>query len=170
MVGGIMIKRWLLIAGVLFVFGVPVYAKEPTSYRVSAIKAFLFHHENGKFGKLDVINDESVILWNTIIGEGSAHMPSEITLILVEVSGPKFIDAPGKLSVVVSDTNMKKTLTTQTIALGKLFSENSKIVSFPILIYNTGCTPIKITATLLGLPRVSKPPTLIKEIPFICGE
>lgn len=163
-----MIKRWLLIAGVIFIFGFPVYAKEPATYRINSIKAFLFHHETGKFGKLDVINDKSVILWNTIIGEGSAHMPSKMTLVLVEVIGPKFIDAPGKLLVVATDG--EKTLATQTFELSKLFSENSTSVSFPILVYNTGCSTIKVSATIQGLPKVLKPPTLVKEIPFSCGE
>jgi hypothetical protein len=147
----------------------PVQAVNPSSYRVSAIKAYLFYHENGEFSKLDIINGKDVPLWNTIIGEGSAAMPSSITLILVEVTGTSFhAETPGKLSVTV--TKGKKTSSKQIVALNELFSENGKSVQFPVLIYNTGCETFKITASIQGLPGVLKPNTVVKEIDFACGE
>ncbi|MDD3294051.1 MAG: hypothetical protein PHG20_05115 [Geobacteraceae bacterium] len=146
----------------------PAQAENLASYRVSAIKAHLFYHENGKFGAMDVINGKEVSLFNTIIGAGSAGMPSSITLVLVEVSGPNFQTIPGKLSVTA--TEGKRTLAKQNVTLSSLFTENGKSVHFPVLIYNTGCETVKITATIQGLPGGSKPNTMVKRIPFVCGE
>jgi hypothetical protein len=97
-------------------------------------------------------------------------MPFLVTLVMVEIRGPKFVKAPGKLMVVVSDREKKKTLTTQTIALSEFRSLNNTRVSLPILLYNTSYSPIIITTAIHGLPWVPKPPTLIKELLFGCGE
>lgn len=143
-------------------------AASPGKYTVTAIKAFLYHHATGKFGELDVINGEGVALWNTMIGEGAAGLPSEITLVQVEVSGPNFSQAPGKLAVTA--TVGKQTLAKQTFLLSDLFSEKGTSVTAPLLLYGTGCVEVTVVASLQGLPGKGKAPELKKTIPFACGE
>ena len=73
----------------------PVVVSHPVPYAVSVVRAFLFYPDTCKFGEQNLLNDPHVALWNTNLGGGSAGKPSNATLVLVEVTGPKVFRARG---------------------------------------------------------------------------
>jgi hypothetical protein len=110
----------------------------------------------------------SPIMLTLTSGEGGAGGPSSVTLVLVELSGPTFAQAPGKLEVKA--TISKFTLLNQTLTLSTYFNEGKKLL-LPFLVYETGCGSLEITATLKGVPPAKlKMATLKKSVPFECGE
>src|SRR5919202_6847730 len=58
----------------------------PPPYKITGIKAMLFFEQKGTFSD-DILSRPNIALWNTVIGEGDAGIPSNSTLVLVEVSG-----------------------------------------------------------------------------------
>lgn len=144
--------------------GKPVAPPAPPSFQVKGIHAFLYFHRTGGFGDRD-LTDGKTALWNTIIGEGDAGMPATSMLVKVEVGGPNFASAPGKVTVVAKVG--KKTLAKQTFVLGDYFDEHGPVITLPMLVTGVGCDEVTLTATLTG-KGVRGAATA--TVPFACGE
>ncbi|MEJ7569631.1 MAG: hypothetical protein WKF41_15365 [Gaiellaceae bacterium] len=145
-------------------------ASSPPPYKLAKLTASLFYAESGRFSP-DI--PKNAPLWNTIIGEGWAKENSDATLIRVTVTGARGSYAPAR-AVKVS---VRKGRTTSSgyawgaVALRRsqplgVFSGTGKTVVAAWL-YDTGCVPLQVTATLVG--QTPSPP-LVRVIPFACGE
>jgi hypothetical protein len=132
-------------------------------YYISKINAYLVYNQSGKMSE-NLIDNESFFLWNTVIGEGSAAEPSAQTLVIVEISGnPKeYTQRDIKLTVM----NGNEVFFKQSFDF-VILDENSKYYA-AFLLYNTGCSELKLTAEILNKTLVES--KLIKTIPFQCGE
>jgi hypothetical protein len=132
-------------------------------YYISKINAYLVYNQSGKMSE-NLIDNESFILWNTVIGEGNAAEPSTQTLVIVEISGnPKeYTQRDVRLTVM----NGSEVFFKQSVDF-VILDENSKYYA-AFLLYNTGCSELKLTAEILNKTLVES--KLIKTIPFHCGE
>src|SRR3954465_13443415 len=140
------------------------HAQSPSrGYGLSAMRAKLFYENTGDFSK-DILADRNISLWNTIIGEGSSGGPSNSTLVIVEVSGPA---GEYNQNLKVEFTASYKTkgpdqppTVVKRVAPGGIINDKGKFYS-GFWLYDTGCSHVKLTARLLGLPR---PSTMTKTI------
>jgi hypothetical protein len=115
----------------------------PTGLKVSA---YLIYNDN-TISTFDVLNDKSIALWNTIIGEGDVIKPSEKTRIRLN----------GKLdSLNVTIYNGKKKVINQKLPD---FSGD-----YEFIINDTGCEEVKVVVTKLDKVVYQD------KIPFRCGE
>ncbi len=136
----------------------------PPSFQIKGIHAFLYFHRTGGFGDRD-LTDGQTALWNTIIGEGDAGMPSTTMLVKVELGGPTFANQDGKVVVVAKAG--KRTLAKQTFAIGDYFEEGGQAITLPMLVTGVGCDEVTVTATLSGK---GKKGAATAKVPFACGE
>ncbi|MEZ4400820.1 MAG: hypothetical protein R3B06_12420 [Kofleriaceae bacterium] len=142
----------------------PAPAPAPATYQVAGIHAFLYFHGTGTFGSKD-ITDGTVALWNTIIGEGDAGEPASAVLVKVDLTGPSFANATGKLVVEAKVGRMR--LARQTFAVSDFFDEARPQITVPLILTGVGCTDVVVTATLSGKGIKSKRQA---TLPFSCGE
>lgn len=126
--------------------------KEAKPYSLGAIRAQLWYPNSGRLSK-DILADKNFVLWNTIIGEGSAEEQSLHTLVTVEVVGQ-----PG-------DDSLKRTVEV-VCELTKPFGKQKRLIArrveapqnmgkagrwlIPVWIVDHPAVPVKITATLKG--------------------
>ena len=140
-------------------------AKNGGAYSIRAVRAYFFFQESGRFGSLDLL-DPSRVLWNTPIGGGDEGEPSEATLVLVELSGPAFDRNPtGKLELIARTSTRE--LNRQSTQLSQLFARAQKLM-VPFLVLGSGCEPVRLEVRLSGV--VASEQTVVREIPFQCGE
>ena len=135
------------------------------------MRAQLFYEDTGKFSK-DVLSDPKFVLWNTIIGEGSAEGPSSSTLVQVEVTGtPGSYEPLRKVEITarykVSARAGQRSVIKRTVPVG-ILSRSGKFYA-PLWLYDTGCDPVEVSARLIG-QRSSSSSSLRKTIEFRCGE
>ncbi len=130
-------------------------AQTDSRFQVTAIRAVLFFQDSGTFGSFDAMAEgpDAPALWNTIIGEGAAGShPSAATVVLVRVHGPFAV--PGNKPAL-------------RIQLDPFFTEIGE-AWIPIIIYDTGCGAVQVTAAIsVG---TTETPGLTKTVPFQCGE
>jgi len=157
-------KLSLLLFAFIFMCTIVEAQPQPT-YKIVGVEAFLYYRNLGIFSE-NIIDNSEFSLWNVIIGEGSAKGYSKETLvkIIVEGSGERESIA-GNPVLEVTISTAKSVILRKVINLG-LFNSSRKN-SYPILLYDTGCSELKITATLIGKGGGSK---MVKVIPFNCGE
>ena len=140
-------------------------ARPDSDFRVTDVKARLYYQGDGTFSSFDAVADgpeaPASALWNTVIGEGSAAKPSSATLVLVRVSGPRGSARNATLHVVANGPSTR--LADRLISL-KPFSD-LPAAWIPILLYDTGCERIEVTANIQGAQSA-----ITKVIPFKCGE
>lgn len=121
----------------------PPIPPAPTGLKVSA---YLIYNDSTN-STFDVLNNRTIVLWNTIIGAGDAEKPSERTKIVLT----------GKLD------SLKVT-----IYNGKRKVENQKLPNFSgdyeFIINYTGCEEVKVIVTKLDKIVYQG------KIPFKCGE
>lgn len=135
-----------------------------TGTKISAIHAQLFYEPTGKFSP-DILAIKDFALWNTIIGEGSAEAASTSTLVTVEIRGKN--RPVGSTKVEITATGDKGKLIQKKLIDVDIYDERTNFFA-PLWLYDTGCTPIKISARLIGK---GVPTTVVsKTIPFACGE
>ncbi len=121
----------------------PPIPPAPTGLKVSAYLIY----KDSTTSTFDILNDNTIALWNTIIGAGDAVKPSERTKVVLT----------GKLD------GLKVT-----IYNGKRKVENKKLPTFSgdyeFIINDTGCEKIKVVVTKLD--------KVVYQgiIPFKCGE
>jgi hypothetical protein len=145
-------------------------AAAPPAYTLRALHASLFYNDSGTFSP-DI--PAKAPLWNTIIGEGWAAEPSSATLVRVTVAGARGSYAPNRsVELVVRKgrysggaLRWEAIVLERSEALGVLSGRGSTTVGF--WIPDTGCIPLKLTATLRGQARA---PQLSRVIRFACGE
>jgi hypothetical protein len=146
-------------------------AQAAPAYRLSSLGAYLFFSDTGTFSALI---PESAPLWNTIVGEGWAGRTSNATLVRVSVTGPAGSFAKGRMVQLVvrrgsgdpfSGFNWGKVVLNRTQSLSVLSAAGKTTVGF--WLYGTGCTPLRLTATLRGQAATA---SLHRLVPFACGE
>ena len=121
--------------------GKTVNGAPPPALKVSAHLIY----EDGTLSSFDVLNNDTIALWNTIIGEGSAEKPSENTKISLagDLQNVNLLIKSGKRSI---DT---------TVSTGK---------QFDYVLKSTGCSEVYVTV------RKDKKVLYNDTIPFQCGE
>jgi hypothetical protein len=109
------------------------------------VSAFLIY-DDSSVSDFDVLNDKSIALWNTIIGEGSAVKPSHKTKIIILGSGENYsINIVNAGKTVVDKSNVSITNETN------------------FIIDDTGCGAVEISIT-------SEKFSYKGSIDFTCGE
>jgi hypothetical protein len=115
----------------------------PTGLKVAAYLIY----KDSTTSTFDVLNDKTIVLWNTVIGAGDAGKPSERTKIILT----------GKLDGLKVKINN-----------GKRKVENYKLPNFSgeyeLAISNTGCEEVKLIVTKLNEVIYQG------KVPFKCGE
>lgn len=145
--------------------------KEPdlTGYqgtaKITAIQAFLFYDHLGSVSP-DLFKKKDLTLWNTIIGEGDAHSASKTTLILVKVEGRDILSTRhAKVGVEVTNSQGVQLLNeSRTFDMYDSYRQSY----IPVLIPNTGCEAITVSAKLVG--KGLDPSSMSQTVPFSCGE
>lgn len=136
-------------------------------YKVAAIKALLFYEGKGTFSR-DVLAKPAFTFWNTIIGEGDAEGPSNSTLVLVEVTGNSSPNEPSPARKVdFTAVASGKVLVKRTASIHLDLSRDSGKFYAAFWLYDTGCNPVKVTASITGQSQKS---SMTRTIPFACGE
>ena len=157
-----------LVRGALLVvaaLAISTAAAAPGPYQVKSIRAFLYYPGTGTFDTRDLVAGK-VGLFNTVIGEGGAQGPSSTTLVLVDLTGPSFASLrAGNIELLAVAGG--KTLLKQKLQLGEFFSEK-KQVTVPFVVHETGCSPLKLTATLTSPSGQTASKTA--TVDFQCGE
>jgi hypothetical protein len=141
--------------------------------KISAIQAKLFYNEKKSetFGKDvsgtfsdNIIDNSEVVLWNTIIGEGSAEGYSNQTIVIVEVTT---IGQSNKNQILkLSATAENKVLLQQQRTFSSV-GDNTKY-KLLFLLNNTGCEKIALKAEIIKDGKSIS--TMNKTINFRCGE
>lgn len=161
-------KIKLFVTVVLFFFcAAGLHAQKKAAPKISAIRAQLFYDASGTFSK-DILSVKDFALWNTIIGEGDAEEPSTSTLVTVEISGR---DVPlDTLKIEITATGRNSRLIQKRLFDVDLYDAREKFYA-PLLLNNTGCEEIKISARLVGKSAsAASAAPVVKKIPFACGE
>jgi hypothetical protein len=144
---------------------VSAFAAEKTvAPKITAVKAQLFYDGKGTLSD-DLFAMKDLSLWNTIIGEGSAGGASNSTFITVEVSGQNV--GVGDVDIEVIATGSKKKVLGRTVMSVSLYDNKTKFYA-PLMLTNTGCDEVLITARLKG--KGAPKGAVTKTIPFACGE
>ncbi|HEY2861861.1 MAG TPA: hypothetical protein VGJ21_25905 [Terracidiphilus sp.] len=145
-------------AGILALHGMAWSQVSPRlPSKIVSVTAKLYYSDSGTFSA-NILDKPDLSLWNTIIGEGAAGGPSEATLIEVEVDGDRKRNGD-RLSITVQQKG--KAAITRHAAV--YFKENGKYFA-AIWLYDSGCSPVTITAQL------GDQPVIRKTIDFQCGE
>jgi hypothetical protein len=142
--------------------------------KVTAIHAKPFYNETRDYATTDtgvggtfsenIIGDDDFVLWNTIIGEGSAKGYSNQTIVIVSVTSK---DAVNKSQLLrFTATEGKRVIQQQQQTFSCLGKNTTYQLLF--LLNNTGCEMIKVKAELLKNRKSVS--TLSKTIEFRCGE
>lgn len=139
----------------------PIRRESPAT--IEAVQAYLFYNGNGTFSP-NIIGNPGFNLWNVIIGEGSAAGASNATLVAVGVHGRPTENLQAARVRLVARTQ-GGVLLDRSISVGVLNDQGVYIAAF--WLYDTGCLPVQLTATLTGAGRAS---TVVRQIPFACGE
>lgn len=133
-------------------------------YQVSKIEAALFYSDKATFSG-NIIDNPDFVLRNVIIGEGSAEGPSNQTLVKV------FVHASGKGQSNAEALSLDVTVMNGRSIQKKRFRpglfEDNRTNCYCVLIDDTGCAPVTITAKLVGKGGGSE---MKKRISFSCGE
>lgn len=121
------------------------------------VRLFLNHS-----GTLSAPLDDRAELWNTIIGAGGAGEPSTSTLVDVVVSSkPGSFEKNGYVTLVAADAKSEKVISKMKERLG-VFGSDGKFHA-PFLLKDTGCVPLRLTASIGGQSKTV-------TVPFRCGE
>lgn len=142
---------------------------------ITDIQARLFYNQANSFAddndpapgsfSENIVDNNEFILYNTIIGEGSAAANSDQTIFRVEISSNKGVNFYGKIKFTIQDENRK------TILLKENEVYQSKAGSkyyFIHVLDNPGCGILYINATLYDQDQVIS--KMEKSLDFGCGE
>jgi len=136
------------------------------SAKIDAIHAHLFFDHKGKISE-DILAKNDIYLWNTVIGEGYAGgNPSTSTYVVIEISGQD-IDSTRRAKVNIVVTNSKGA---QIINITRGYSMYNayKKSYIPLIVPDTGCERITISAKLIG--KGFDPSSVSQTVPYNCGE
>ncbi len=104
-------------------------------------------YDDGTLSNFDVLNDKSVLLWNTIIGAGDALKPSKNTKFVIGGKADSF-------NIKIKNGN--------NLVVDRDVSRIDK--EFSIVVDNTGCAKVYVNITRKGSIILND------SIPFYCGE
>jgi hypothetical protein len=157
---------WLALA--LIALAPPALAQA----RVTRIEAKLFYNERKGADGTDVagtlsrnvIDDPSVTLWNTFIGEGFAEGYTNQTAVIVTVASRGKVNKGQTLRLTAAAGN--KVILNQRLPFSVL--QDPSICQLLFLLNGTGGEPITLRATVMEGSRAGS--TLIKTINFMGGE
>jgi hypothetical protein len=135
---------------------------------ISGMRAHLFKSKTADWSA-DVLAPGFDGGWNTVAGPNAANA----TLVIVEVSGARggtytgYFGPATKFSVrlVAQEPRRQTPVLDRTQAIPVLNEQGKGYV--PFLIYQSGCAPVRLTATVVGR-QTSQP--LERTLPFACGE
>lgn len=139
--------------------------------KIIGIKAKLFYNENkavdnsvvGSFSE-NIIDNNEFVLWNTIIGEGSAEGYSNQTLVIVELSSNSISNKKQEIRLTAFTG---KNIVFQQVK--SIFIVNDLALYNVIFVLDeTGCEELTIKADILSHNKVVS--TYNKKILFECGE
>jgi hypothetical protein len=146
-------------------------AEKPATYEVSRIRAYLYFHDKGEIDTRDMTTGNPA-LYNSSIGEGVAGgRPTDMLYVLVDLGGPSFVNVDGKLTIEAASN--KKKLAAQAYDVGTYFNEKSSGISLPLLVPETPCSDVTLTATLevkAGKGKTTVKSTKTAVVAYTCGE
>ena len=125
---------------------------------IDKLQARLYYDTTGTLWKPIT---EDMQLFNTIIGEGDGGVKSKSTLVDVVLKNPVLEFRQAKVQVTVTNLENKK------VILNKAYPMSMTEHTFylPIMLNNTGCDALLVTANIVGTKPVKK-----LKIPFMWGE
>lgn len=132
--------------------------------QIESISAYLYFHEDGTFGDVDIAAGSSA-LRNTIIGEGDAEKPSSTTLVVVTVRGCTSCSDVYELEF--SAVAAGRELSDERVNLSPYFSSKQR-TKIPFVLRGTGCEVIQIQAAVVGPDKQRSESNA--TVPFACGE
>lgn len=143
-------------------------------YKFSGIKAHLFYNKNNDFSDKkvvgtiseNIIDNEEFILWNTVIGEGSAKGPSKQTLLVFYITGKEGTDEKRTLKIECKSGG--KIILKQETELSS-YSQNPNYC-YAVLVNDTGCEKLEIYAEIFNSETKKTEDKISKTIDFQCGE
>lgn len=131
---------------------------------ITEVQAKLFYANSGRFSS-NLYEKKDLVLHNVIIGEGSGvEGPSENTLLVLTVTGSPKSSVEG-LELHVTAKTVSRTLLDRKCEVG-IFNTNGNWYA-PFMLYDTGCEPVEIKATLGSGPN---PQVVTGSIDFSCSE
>jgi hypothetical protein len=130
---------------------------------ITDLRAQLFYSDRGTFSE-NIVGRPDLALWNVIIGGGDSGGPSHAILVVVEITGSRE-SRQSTARLRLSVTGGGKTILARSQAVPSLNATGIGYVAF--WLYDTGCVPLALTATIVGQPASS---TKRAAIGFACGE
>ncbi len=134
---------------------------------ITGMRAHLYQNKKGDWSE-DILAPSYGGSWNSVAGPNAANA----TLVVVELSGPPggtftgFFGPETRYRVrLVAREGSKKVLLDQTQTIPVLNDQGK--VSLAFLVHQTGCAPVRLTASVLGA-RPSK--SFQRSLSFACGE
>ena len=143
-------KRTLTVPLLLFL---PFYSH---AVGVESIAVHLFYNESGSFSE-NILEAEEFVLWNVIVGGGSAVEPSDRFLVKVRLKGPKDTYATAPVELTVRAVESEEVLYAETYADFQFAETGTAYRASMIAGHN--CQPLVIEAG-----------TVRRIVPFRCGE
>jgi len=163
-------KNTMKILAAILLFTTSIYGQQ-NQLKIRNIKAYLFYNQDkiekvGGTWSENVIDNNDVVLFNAIIGEGTLKGPARNTLLVVEVVDTVDVAGGANVRVTVYDKKNKLVFSQEQSAS---LNGRSNVYHAPFLLYDTGCEILKIKAELLD--REKKPySSLEKSVDYHCGE
>jgi len=141
-----------------------VHCQEVVSdYSITSMTASLFYNQINTFSQ-NILDNPNFILWNTIIGEGSAEGDSSQTLVAIEITGEPGAYQYERTIEFIARTE-EKVIQSLSSSIGILSETGKYYITY--LLHDTGCVPIEISVSIKG----QKTRSMVKKvIDFRCGE
>ncbi|GAB1350786.1 hypothetical protein MASR1M107_30010 [Ignavibacteriales bacterium] len=160
-------KNILLV--LFFVIPIASNLAQSIPYKIENIKAFLYYNQGigqnnsgGTFSE-NIIDNDQFVLFNTIIGGGSAQGQSNQTMVVVEISGkPKDYQT----RILHFKASIRKTVLVDKMEDFASYNDGKYYVAF--MLHNVGMGTLKITAEILNGKKIES--KLEKKLEFIGGE
>lgn len=129
-------------------------------YEIIAIKAYLFLNHKGTLSAEDVSGEWFL---NLPIAD-DPEIASQTVMAIVEVKGePGSFAGKRKIQFVAEEG--RRIVLKQTVSIGLMSEEGKYYEAF--ILNDVGCSPLKMTARILGQSKISKKESIID---FQCGE
>lgn len=159
---------------ILFFLIVVNASAQNSQFKIESIKAYLFYNSNkDMLGKesagtlsFNIIDNSDFVLWNVIIGAGSAEGHSNQTLVVVDIKGNSNLNEEGIIKLTCKTSG--KIIYSQQNTFSISSSDNKFSNAF--LLNDTGCDTVEIIAEIVDSKSNQVKNNLIKNIFFECGE
>jgi hypothetical protein len=118
---------------------------EPVEYRIAALRAHAYYPELAQLDERDLF-DPKLALWNTPGGAGDARAATEVTLVVVELTGDFAPQLRGKVELRALNEGGHE-IHRSSVPLMFLYSEKRR-VHVPFLVWGSGCGDLTLQAKL----------------------